>query len=152
MSSDKTLFFSFICTTTWHANKERHKLPKNKAVFNILSWNGSHMEGVFLFQLCWPLPAYQGCLLANDISSPKPKIFGKAELHLPVLAGFWKQNNQAKAGTVMTVQLLPERPPLNHSRNHSGNRHRTVWRTSTCVMATIYRVVCRERDKWYHGT
>lgn len=71
----------------------------------------------------------------------------KAELHLPGLVDFWKQNSQVSRGLApILCSCLESEHRENHSRNRSGNRHRTAWRTSTCVTATICRVVCCESD------
>lgn len=91
------------------------------------------------------------CLLrppvSNDVLSQEPKISGKAELRLPGLVDFWKQNSQVSSGLAPILCSCSESDHHeNRSRNRSGNRHRTAWRTSTCVIATIYRVVCCETD------
>lgn len=114
-----------------------HEREATGRVFPSGPWAGAVVTAA-----CLPGPP-----VSNDVLSREPEISGKAEPHLPGLVDFWKQNSQLSSGLALILCSCSEsKHHENRSRNHSGNRHRTSWRTSTCVIATIYRAVCCETD------
>lgn len=139
-------------TTKWCTNKEQ-KQPKTKARSLIFVKRGKPQGGCFpLAQgpvLWWPLPACRGLLLATmfdprSLRSQQKRKKIKSELCLAGLVDFWKQKSQVSGGLAHnSLQLLGR---ANATGTTHGTTRGTTWRTSTCVTAAIYRVVCCESD------
>lgn len=92
--------------------------------------------------------------VSSNVWSQKPEIPAeekkKSELCLAGLVDSWKQNSQVSGGLAHnSLQLLGR---ANATGTAHGTTRGTARRTSTCVTAAIYRVVCCESDIWSQET
>lgn len=141
-------------TTKWCTNKEQ-KQPKTKARALIFFKRGKPQGGCFpLAQgpvLWWPLPACWGLLLAAMFDPRSLRSQQKRELKkkkMWTLFGWVgrlleaEQSGQRRTGPQFSAAAWKSK---RHGTTH-GTTRGTALRTSTCVTAAIYRVVCCESD------
>lgn len=147
-------------TAKWCINKEPKQSKTKSQVFNICQEreatrrvfpSGPGAGAVVTAARLLGPPVSSGVWSQEpEIPAKKRKEKKKSELCLAGLVHFWKQNSQVSGGLAHnSLQLLGR---ANATGTTHGTTRGTAWRTSTCVTAAIYRVVCCESDIWSQQT